>query len=301
MQKKKILITGASGFLGYHLLRSSYAKDFEVFGLYNSGTISFDESTNLQLDLRNYIDMGNIIDDIEPDIVIHAAALTDANLCQMDKELSYELNVEVTRNLAGICCDYQVPFVFTSTDLVFDGTRGNYSEEDTPNPLMVYGEHKLLAEREVERIYPSALIARCPLMFGALEASNKNYFSNFVKGLRDSKSSKLFDDEFRSVCGGKSIAEGLLHLCEEVSGIVHLAGPDRVSRYDFGVAIADEFHLDKNLLESCSQKDVQLAAPRPADVSLNIQKAVSLGYSPLNYQVELKQIASRNYLNQFGQ
>ena len=295
MQKKKILITGASGFLGYHLLRSSYVKGFEVFGLYNSGTISFEHSTNLQVDLRNYIDMGNIVDDIEPDIVIHAAALTDANRCQTDKELSYELNVEVTRNLAGICCDYQVPFLFTSTDLVFDGSRGNYLEEDFPNPLMIYGEHKLLAEQEVQRVYPSALIARCPLMFGALEASNKNYFSNFIKSLHEGKISKLFDDEFRSVCGGKSIAEGMLHLCEEVSGIVHLAGPDRVSRFDFGVAIAEAFRLDKNLLEACSQKDIQMSAPRPADVSLNIQKAISLGYAPMSYQEELKQITSGSY------
>ena len=125
MSKKKILITGASGFLGYHLLRSAYSKGYEVYGLYNSGVISFEQSTNLQVDLRNYIDMGNVIDDIEPDVVIHSAALTDANLCQSNKELSYELNVEVTRNLAGICCDYQVPFVFTSTDLVFDWTKGN--------------------------------------------------------------------------------------------------------------------------------------------------------------------------------
>jgi len=295
MEKKKILITGASGFLGYHLLRSAYAKGFEVYGLFNSGTISFEHSTNLQLDLRNYIDMGNVIDDIEPDIVIHTAALTDANLCQTNKELSHELNVEVTRNLAGICCDYQVPFVFTSTDLVFDGTKGNYIEEDQTNPLMIYGEHKLLAEKEVERVYPAALIVRCPLMFGALEASSKNYFSNFVKALRENKHSKLFYDEYRSVCGAKSIAEGILHLCEEVSGVVHLAGPERVSRYDFGIAIADALGLDKTLLDSCSQKDIQMAAPRPADVSLNIQKAVSYGYSPLTCREELKQIASGNY------
>ena len=295
-EKKKILITGASGFLGYHLLRLAYAKGFEVYGLYNSSVITFEQSTNLQLDLRNYIDMGNVIDDIEPDIVIHSAALTDANLCQTNKNLSYELNVEVTRNLAGICCDYQVPFVFTSTDLVFDGTKGNYTEDDEPNPLMVYGEHKLITEQEVERVYPSGLIVRCPLMFGALEASSKNYFANFVKALRDGKSSKLFNDEFRSVCGGRSVAEGILHLCEEVSGIVHLAGAKCVSRYDFGLAIADAFGLDKGLLQSCSQKDIQMAAPRPADVSLNIQKAISFGYAPLDYQKELHLIAKGNYL-----
>jgi len=295
MSKKKLLITGASGFLGYHLLRSAYGKGYEVYGLYNSDVISFDQSTNLQVDLRNYIDMGNVIDDIEPDVVIHAAALTDTNLCQSNSGLSYELNVEVTRNLAGICCDYQVPFVFTSTDLVFDGTKGNYTEDDTPNPLMVYGEHKLLAEKETERVYPFALIARCPLMFGALEAGSRNYFPAFIRNLKEGKANKLFYDEYRSVCGAKSVAEGILHLCEEVSGVVHLAGAERVSRYDFGMAIAEAFGLDKSLLESCSQKDVQMAAPRPADVSLNIQKAISLGYAPLGYKEEFRHIAKGNY------
>ena len=295
MQQKKILITGASGFLGYHLLRSAYAKGFEVYGLYNSGAISFAQSTNLQVDLRNYIDMGNMIDDIEPDVVIHAAALADGNLCQANKELSYELNVEVTSNLAGICCDYQVPFVFTSTDLVFDGKKGNYTEEDQPNPLMVYGEHKFLAEQEVERVYPSGLIVRCPLMFGAVEASTKNYFSTFLQGLREGKAGKLFYDEYRSVCGGKSVAEGILHICEEASGLVHIAGPERVSRYDLGIAIADAFGLNRELIQSASQKDIQMTAPRPADVSLNIQKALALGYSPLGYQEELRQIAGGNY------
>ena len=132
-------------------------------------------------------------------------------------------------------------------------------------------------------------------MFGALEASDKNYFPGFIRNMKEGKSNKLFYDEYRSLCGAKSVAEGILHLCEEVSGIVHLAGAERVSRYDFGIAIAQAFGLDKSLLQSCSQKDVQMAAPRPADVSLNIQKAISLGYAPLGYQEELRHIANGNY------
>jgi len=297
MEKKKILITGASGFLGYHLLRMAHARGLEVYGLYHSGHISFDQSTNLEVDLRNYIDMGNIIDDIEPDVVIHAAALADGNLCQDNKDLSYELNVEVTRNLAGICSDFQIPFVFTSTDLVFDGRKGGYTEEDVPDPLMVYGEHKLLAEHEVERVYPSGLIVRCPLMFGQPEASARNYFSLFLQSLREGKASKLFRDEYRSICGARSVAEGILLVCEEVSGLLHIAGNARVSRYEFGEAIAEVFGLDQSLLQSCSQQDVQMAAPRPADVSLNIDKALSLGYAPLTYREELMLIAAGRYFN----
>ena len=288
---KKILITGGSGFLGYHLLREAYSKGFEVYGLYQSGSIDFAYSTNLPLDLRNYIDMGNVIDEIEPDIVIHAAALADINKCQADPELSYSINVETTKNIAGICSDYQIPFVFTSTDMVFDGVKGNYTETDIPNPLMIYGEHKLIAENEVARIYPEALIARCPLMFGELAASDRNFFFNFIKGLKEGKTANLFTDEYRSICGAQSISEGLLHLCEEVSGIIHIAGRDRVSRYEFGKAVAEIFGLDVNLLNPTSQKDIIMVAPRPADVSLNIDKALSLGYNPLRYKEELQRIA----------
>lgn len=296
MSNKKILITGASGFLGYHLLRIATGLGYEVFGLYHNGAVLFDKSINLQVDLRNYIDMGNIIDDIEPDVVIHAAALADANLCQTNRELSHQINVEATANIAGICCDYQVPFAFTSTDMVFDGTKGNYSEEDEPNPLMVYGEHKLEAEQEVTRIYPQALIARCPLMFGSLEASSKNYFANFIKALQAGSKANLFTDEYRSICGAVSVAKGILHLCEEVSGIVHVAGAERVSRYEFGQGVAAVFGFDRSLLNAMSQKEVQMAAPRPADVSLNISKAVSLGYDPTLYKDELRLIASGIYL-----
>ncbi|MCW3125881.1 MAG: dTDP-4-dehydrorhamnose reductase [Bacteroidetes bacterium] len=296
MAAKKILITGASGFLGYHLLRTAHARGFDVYGLYNSGKISFEYSTNLQLDLRNYIDMGNVIDDIEPDAVIHAAALADATLCQKNKELSYEINVEVTRNLAGICSDYQVPFVFTSTDLVFDGEKGNYTESDIPNPIMVYGAHKLEAEQKTAKVYPESLIVRCPLMFGAIEASDKTYFSTFIRGMREGKPANVFHDEYRSICGARSVSEGILHLCEEATGLFHLGGTARVSRYDFGMAAAEAFGLDKTLIHSLSQKDIQMSVPRPADVSLNIQKARSFGYSPLGYQEELRHIAAAKYL-----
>ncbi len=296
MSHKKILITGASGFLGYHLICCAAAQGYEVYAQYNNGSIHFDRCTPIQFDLRSYIDMGNMIDDIEPDVVIHAAALADAARCQREPELSYAINVEATQNLAGICSDYQVPFVFTSTDLVFDGVKGNYSEEDAVNPLMVYGEHKVLAEQEVMKVYPESLIARCPLMFGAPEASDKTYFSAFIRSLREGKEANLFHDEYRSVAGAKSVAEGLLHLAEEASGIFHVAGGQRVSRYEFGLAATEAFGLRQGLLRSMSQKDIQAANPRPADVSLNISKARALGYTPLGYQEELRHIASGKYL-----
>lgn len=293
MAKKKLIITGASGFLGYHLLRVA-SVDWEVYGIANSKGFDFKNAVAINCDIRNYIELGNFIDDIEPDAIIHAAAISDANFCEQNKELSYEVNVEATKNLAGICCDFRIPFAFTSTDLVFDGNKGMYQEGDTKNPVSVYGEQKSIAEDEVLRIYPEATVFRLPLMFGEPQASAANYLQKFIAQIKNGEKATLFHDEYRSICGAKSIAEGILKLINE-TGIIHLAGKEKISRYEFGLKAVKAFGLDESLLLSCSQKDVKMAAPRPADVSLDISKAVSLGYAPLSVDEELELIATGKY------
>ena len=292
--KKKLLITGASGFLGYHLLRLA-AKDWEVFGICNSHGFDFADAVSVKCDITNYIELGNFFDDIEPDAVIHTAAIADAGFCQNNKEVSYAVNVDATKNLAGICCDFQIPFAFTSTDLVFDGAKGMYMEEDAKNPLSVYGQHKSMAEDEAVKIYPGATVFRLPLMFGDEHAGSSNYFSKFLKQLRLGERVNLFSDEYRSVCGAKSISGGILKLFETTSGIIHLAGRERLSRYEFGLKVAKAFNFSEGLIDSCSQKDFKTDTPRPADVSLNINKAISLGFSPLAVAEELQLIMSQKY------
>ena len=294
MEKKKLLVTGASGLVGYHLIR--LANDRIVYGLSNKHHINFPEAIDVNCDIRDYISLGNLIEDIEPDGIIHLAAISDANYCQQNEKESYEVNVEATKNLAGICSDYNIPFTFSSTDLVFDGQKGNYKEDDAKNPVSIYGEQKATAEDEVLRIYPNSCVVRLPLMFGNFEATPSNYLKNFLAQLKRGEKVNLFYDEYRSVCGAKSIASDILQLFEKNSGIIHLAGPERVSRYDFGLKIAKAFSLDDSLLKSCSQKDIKMSAPRPADVSLDISKALALGFSPLTVDEELSLIANGQYL-----
>lgn len=291
MSKKKLIVTGASGFLGYHLLRIA-AKDWEVYGITHSNSFTFENAVAINCNICNYIELGNFIDDIEPDAIVHTAAISDANFCEQNKELSYEVNVEATKNLAGICNDHHIPFAFTSSDLVFDGKKGMYREEDERNPVSTYGEHKAIAEDEVLKIYPESTVFRLPLMFGRPDASSANYLLKFISQIRNRETVKLFHDEYRSMGGAGSIAEGMLKLFQSNPGIIHLAGKERTSRYDFGLKAARAFQLDESLLLSCSQKDVKMSAPRPADVSLDISKAVSLGFDPLSVEDELKLIAT---------
>ena len=292
--KRKLLLTGASGFLGYHLLRV-FANDWEIYGITNANGFDFTGATPVKCDLTNYIELGNYFDDIEPDAVIHTAAIADANFCQQNKEVSYAVNVEASKNLAGICCDFQIPLVFTSTDLVFDGKKGLYMEEDEKDPISVYGEQKAIAEDEILKIYPEAAVYRLPIMFGYPPATAGNYINGFIKRLKQGEGTTLFVDEYRSVCGAKSISEGIFKLMGKASGILHVAGRERLSRYDFGMKVVKAFDLNGGLIKQGSQKDILNMAPRPADVSLNINKAMALGFYPMSVDEELERIATEKY------
>ncbi len=287
---KKLLITGAGGFLGYHLIRAAAGK-WDVYGVSRTTNYNPANALAFSCDITNYIELGNFIEDLEPDAIIHAAAIADANFCEQNKEQSYAVNVEASKNVAGICADYNIPMVFTSTDLVFDGKKGMYTEGDEKNPLNTYGEQKSIAEEEILKIYPAATVARLPMMFGYSEASAANYLQKFLKQLKNNEAASLFYDEYRSVCGARNIAEGILQLMGE-PGVIHIAGKEKLSRYEFGLLAAKAFGLDESLLDKCSQKDVPMAAPRPADVSLDIRKALGLGYSPLSVADELRLVAA---------
>jgi dTDP-4-dehydrorhamnose reductase len=293
--KKKLLITGASGFLGYHLLRV-LESDWELYGISFAHNFTFNGAVSVKCDITNYIELGNCFDDIEPDALIHAAAISDAGFCQKNPSISLAVNVEASKNLAGICSDFQIPFCFTSTDLVFDGKKGLYNENDVKNPVSKYGEHKALAEEEILKIYPGAAIFRLPLLLGIPDASANNYMQRFLTAIQNSTSITLFTDEYRSACCAKSINMGIGALLQKAEGIIHLGGPERLSRYEIGLKICTAFNLPTVGIHSGLQAEFKADAPRPADVSMDISMARAMGYSPLTLDEELKLIAENRYI-----
>lgn len=284
---KKLLITGASGFLGWHIIQIG-REHYEVYGTYNSHTLFVNGASLLKANLSDFEELKQIFTNIKPDAVIHTAAISQPNYCQNHREESHAINVTASANIAGLCAEYSIPCAFTSTDLVFDGKNAPYKETDTVNPVNLYGEQKVLAEQAMLKEYPKTAICRMPLMFGAATPTAKSFMQGFIQTLQSGKELKLFTDEFRTPASGVTAAKGLLLMIEkQYHGIIHLGGRERISRYDFGKLMVEAFQLPDINLKACKQQDVQMSAPRPADVSFDSTIAFTLGYNPLPILEEL--------------
>ncbi|MBL7048767.1 MAG: NAD(P)-dependent oxidoreductase [Nitrospira sp.] len=274
---KKLLITGASGFLGWHTIRSAIDK-WDVFGLAGSNDIDIPGAHISNINLCNYRELNSLFHTIRPDAVIHTAAATNPDYCQQYVHETAEINASVPVMLAKLCCEKDIPYIFTSTDLVFNGRSAPYSEDAPTDPLSVYGEQKVRAEQEVLRAYPKSVVCRMPLMFGPPSPHGSSALLSMVNAMRQGKVLKIFTDEFRTPLCVNRAADGLLLALEFNGGIFHLGGAERISRYDFGLLIKDIFHMPEVQIHKCLQRDINTPAPRAADVSLNSTKAITEGF-----------------------
>ncbi len=188
---KKLLLTGASGFLGWNVCNAA-TRVWQVHGIINSTDFNFPGVILHRQSLTDAAAITKLFNEVKPDSVIHTAAISDPNYCQQHPQETYPVNVTATRILAGLCAEKKIPFVFTSTDLVFDGKQGNYKETDRVNPISTYGEQKVEAENKVRELYPDAAICRMPIMVGSAGESKKGYLYNFLVAAGKGISSKLF-------------------------------------------------------------------------------------------------------------
>jgi dTDP-4-dehydrorhamnose reductase len=283
---KKLLVTGASGFLGWNLCQLA-KQEWEVYGTYFSHSLEIPSINLLKVDLTNFQEIKLIFQEIQPAAVIHTAAQSSPNFCQSYPDESYSINVTASCNIAGLCADYSIPCAFTSTDLVFNGLNPPYKETDPVSPVNLYGEQKVMAEEGMLQHYPMTTICRMPLMFGIAAPPAVSFIQPFIQTLKKGGELNLFTDEFRTPVSGKTAAQGLLLAVEKVQGRIHLGGKECISRYDFGRLLVEVLQLPTAKLKACKQQDVKMAAPRPPDVSLDSTMAFDLGYAPLSLREEL--------------
>ncbi len=289
---KKLLVTGASGFLGWNLCQLAQ-QQWDVYGTYFSKTVEIPGVNLIKIDLRDFQELKRLFNEIQPDAVIHTAAQSSPNYCQTYPEESYSINVTASCNLAGLSADYGIPCAFTSTDLVFDGLNAPYKETDPVCPVSLYGQQKVQAEQGMLERYPKVAVCRMPLMFGTAPPTATSFIQPFIKTLREGKELRLFTDEFRTPVSGTTAGKGLLLALENVEGLLHLGGKERMSRYDFGRLMVDVLELPQENLKACKQKDVPMAASRPPDVSLDSSKAFALGYEPVSLGEELEALRGK--------
>ncbi|MGB0563209.1 MAG: SDR family oxidoreductase [Spirulinaceae cyanobacterium] len=293
MPSPRLLITGASGFLGWNLAQIAQHR-WQVLGTYHQNPVAIADVEMHPLDCTQTAAIAQLLDRTQPDAVIHTAALSKPNACAQNPELSYQLNVTTPVEWALRCADRRIPLVWTSSEAVFDGLNPPYEETSPTCPVNIYGEHKAEAEQRILAQAPLTTICRMPLMFGATPLAAPGFIQYFLQTLRSGQTVNLFTDEYRMPISAPTAAQGLLLALEKnVSGLLHLSGSERLSRYEFGHLMAEVWSLPHEQLRSCRQADVSMAATRPRDLHLSNARAIALGYQTKSVREELRLLRDR--------
>jgi dTDP-4-dehydrorhamnose reductase len=269
MERKNNLawITGADGLLGNYLVQAAPKFAPRLRALVRG-----------QLDLLDFGAVRREFKNDRPQLVIHCAAISVVSEAQKNPALAKKTNVEVTRLLAELSAE--IPFVFFSTDLIFDGRKGNYAETDPPNPLHLYGETKVTAE-EIVLKNPRHLVIRTSINGGVSRAGNRGFNEQLKWSLQNSSGMKLFTDEFRSPIPAVETARAVWELAQKnCTGIYHVAGAEKLSRWQVGELLVKRWPEIKTKLESASAKGFA-GPPRALDTSLDISKAQKVLSKPL--------------------
>jgi dTDP-4-dehydrorhamnose reductase len=252
-----------------------------------------------QVDVRNPAAVTELLLKLRPGIVYLAASMNDVDYCELHPDEAYEINVAALGNVVRSVNNVGAYLVFFSSDYVFDGARGPYSETDPARPLCVYGFQKVLAEHYITLHSKKYLIVRSTVVYG-WESQGKNFVQRLVGRLSRGERVRVPVDQVGSPTYAPNLAEAVVELTEKgCLGLFHVVGPRLASRYDLAVAAAEAFGLDAALVEPVSTGDLGQAAPRPLKGGMVVDKARSVLATELIGYVEglammAKERAGRN-------
>jgi len=268
----KLLVTGASGLLGHKVAQLALERGHKVYSTYN------EHPTNLgipvKLNLANLSEISKTISRLKSEAIIHTAAYTDVDGCEVNQDLAWKVNAEATKRIAVVCASIDSHLTYVSTDYVFDGEKGLYSEEDQPNPVSYYGYTKLKGEEFVKEHAKNWCIARASVIYGWSQTQKLNFATWLINNLNQGKEVKVLTNQYVSPTLNTNLAEMLLEIAErKITRILHTAGATKTSRYEFALKLAEVFNLNMNLVKPAELNDMVWRAKRPKDSSLNIDKA----------------------------
>ena len=277
----RFLVTGASGLLGINFSLHALARGHQVWGTVNHNGLKNSPFEVLRTDLCTPGAFARIIDLARPDVIIHTAALAVIDACEAQPDLSRRVNAELPGEIAELTRKKGLQLVHISTDAVFDGIEGNYSEDSLPNPLSTYARHKLEGEKAVLGSNPDAAVARVNF-FGWSINGTRSLSEIFYRNLSEGKPIKGFNDIYFCPLMVTDLAILLMDMAAQgLKGLYHVLSPVYLSKYAFGVLIARQFGFDPGLIISTSWKEGGLQAVRSPNLILKVDKLMNdLGVTP---------------------
>ncbi|MDD3416502.1 MAG: SDR family oxidoreductase [Lachnospiraceae bacterium] len=264
---RKILITGSSGMLGKDIYKIlSINKDNEIYAI--NRKIDASVKNSYDVDIREHLKVYSIINSINPDVIIHTAALVNVDFCEKNKDIAYEVNVNASKYLAKLT----KRMIYISTDSVYNGFDGNFKETDRKNPINYYAETKSIAEDEIMRINPNSIIIRTNL-YGYHTPLGKSLFEWAYENLSRSSEIKGFHDVLFNPLYTTQLAHAIKTLLENhFSGIINIGSEESLSKFEFLTKLANTFQFDERLIRPISLDEGLLGAKRPKNTILNLNK-----------------------------
>jgi len=274
-QSKHILLTGGSGFIG-GAFTYRYAQKYRIGYTYFRNPVQIPKARAFRLNIESEVHMCQLFSEFRPNVVIHAAALSNVAECEKDWKKTYDVNVRATSDLMNLCREVGARVIYLSTDMVFAGTRGNYEETDDPFPGNRYGKSKRLAE---EMVYAGAgspnTVLRLSLVYGFGRPAGPRGFDGWLQeALVANRPVTMFTDELRSPVYIEDVISILDEVVEgDIAGLFHIGGRDKISRYDFGVRFAETLGYNPACVVPGSIRDYPERPARPANLTFNIARA----------------------------
>ncbi len=272
----RVLVTGGNGLLGTKTIELLLAQGRHPFSVSLEPDVMnrfLGEFPYHTLDITDAVAVRELVGKLQPDAVVHTAAFTAVDACESQRELCWRVNVDGTANVAAACREAGIRMVHVSTEYVFDGKAGPYTEEDAPNPIGYYGLTKLESEKAVRENCTDWVIGRTTVLFGKAPHVRPSFVAWLVEKLEKREPVRIVDDQIGSPTLADNLAQMLLALLDSNrTGIYNTVGDSIIDRHAFSMIAADLFGLDTSLIERIKTSDLNQPAPRPLKAGLVMEK-----------------------------
>jgi dTDP-4-dehydrorhamnose reductase len=299
--RKTILVTGVHGLVGQYFLQLPELSKFNVVatsrGVCRVNELLKENMVYVDVDITDELRINEVIAEYQPSVVLHLGAAAQPDWCEENQSACLEINVKATEYLAKATEQVNGFFIYISTDFVFDGNGGPYTEADEANPVNFYGKSKLAGEDVVKNISKTWAIVRTVLVYGnTIDGTRSNILTWAKNALVENRPIKVVGDQIRTPTYAGDLADGILKVAiQKAEGIWHISGKDTVSPFDIAIKVANYLNLDTNLITKVDASVFTQPAIRPLKTGFNIQKAINeLEYQPISLVEGIEEVLGKN-------